>query len=167
MFRPLDFSKLKRPLATVATVATIGTERTQSKPNVAAVATVASSNSDPASAYGSEPIDPAAIEERAALAADRVPSVYLDGWSRLNHQKPEGVSEGAWRQALGDGGRFLDTWGRETAACHWTPGELFDVRAGLVWRLAGASVEALGPHHARLSDGRTEGRSAGKTWQKR
>ena len=111
-----------------------------------------------------------AIEERAALAADRVPSVYLDGWSRLNHQKPFSVSEGAWRQALDDGGHFLDRWGRDAAARHWTPGELFDVTAGLVWRLAGSSVEALGPHRARLSDGRTEGRCAapeGETEQKR
>ena len=60
--------------------------------------------------------DEAAIEERAGLAADRVPPVYLDAWARLNHQKPEGVSEAEWRRALDDGGRFLDAWGNELRA---------------------------------------------------
>jgi len=36
--------------------------------------------------------DEAAIEERAGLAADRVPPVYLDAWARLNHRKPARVS---------------------------------------------------------------------------
>jgi hypothetical protein len=35
----------------------------------------------------------AAIEERAGLAADGVPAVYLDAWARLNCQKPFDVSE--------------------------------------------------------------------------
>ena len=34
-------------------------------------------------------------------------------------------------------------------------GDLFDVRAGLVWWLGGARVEALGADHVRLGDGRT------------
>jgi hypothetical protein len=96
-----------------------------------------------------------AIEERAGLAADRVPAVYLDAWARLNCQKPASVSEPDWRLALDDGGRFLDTWGAEADEADWTPGELFDVRAGLVWCLAGERVEALGVNHVRLSDGRT------------
>src|SRR5262249_54853855 len=50
----------------------------------------------------------AAVEERAGLA-DSAPAIYLDAWARLNHQKPEGVSEAHWRRALDDGGRFLDT----------------------------------------------------------
>ena len=49
-----------------------------------------------------------AIEERAGLAADRVPRAYLDAWARLNHRKPARVSEAEWRRALDDGGRFLD-----------------------------------------------------------
>ena len=97
--------------------------------------------------------DEAATEERAGLAEDRVPLVYLDAWARLNRQKPEGVSEGRWRQALDDGGRFLDAWGGQAAELGWTVGSLFDVTAGLVWRLAGESVEAVGADHARLSDG--------------
>ena len=100
-----------------------------------------------------------AIEERAGLAADRVPACYLDAWARLNHQKPAAVSEAQWRLALDDGGRFLDFWGGDAAELRWTPGELFDVAAGLVWRLAGERVEAIGADHARLSDGRTLRRS--------
>ena len=37
----------------------------------------------------------------------------------------------------------------------WTPGELFDVTAGLAWRLAGERVQAIGADRARLSDERT------------
>ena len=101
-----------------------------------------------------ETLDVDPIEERAGLAADRVPFAYLDAWARLNCQKPARVSENLWRLALDDGGRFLDAWGDEAAALQWTPGELFDVTAGLVWRLAGERVETLGADHARLGDGR-------------
>lgn len=58
-----------------------------------------------------------AIEERAGLAADRVPPAYLDAWARLNHQKPSSVSEAEWRLALDDGGRFLDAWGQTRRRC--------------------------------------------------
>ena len=95
------------------------------------------------------------IEERAGLAADSVPACFLDGWSRLNHQKPFDVSDEEWRRALDDGGLFLDAWGHRAAALDWSAGDLFDVAGGLVWRLAGARVVALGPEAARLNDGRT------------
>ena len=95
----------------------------------------------------------AAIEERAGLAADCVPPVYLDAWARLNCQKPFAVSEAEWRLALDDGGRFLDAWGCDAAEMGWTPGELFDVKRGLAWELAGRRVVALGPGYVRLDDG--------------
>ena len=56
-----------------------------------------------------------AIEERAGLAAARVPAVYLAAWARLNHQKPVEVSEAQWRLALDDGGQFLNAWVNEAA----------------------------------------------------
>jgi hypothetical protein len=101
-----------------------------------------------------------AIEERAGMAADRVPACYLDAWARLNCQKPAGVSEAEWRLALDDGGRFLDAWGADAAAMQWSAGELFDVprhgrRGGLVWEFRGERLAALGEDRARLSDGRT------------
>lgn len=73
---------------------------------------------------------------------------------------------------MGDGGRFLDAWGwvYETDWA-WTAGELFDVpgagkAGGLIWRLGGALVEAYGPEHVRLSDGRIIERDAtGKATQ--
>ena len=98
--------------------------------------------------------DLAEIEERAGLASDTVPALYLDAWARLNCQKPTRVSEAEWRLALNDGGLFLDAWGDDAAALDWTPGALFDVASGLVWRLGGERVEAFGVDHARLSDGR-------------
>jgi hypothetical protein len=85
------------------------------------------------------------------MAADSVPALYLDAWARLQCQKPTRVSDVDWRLALHDGGLFLDAWGEEAAALGWTPGALFDVASGLVWRLAGERVEALGPDHAGQS----------------
>ena len=96
-----------------------------------------------------------AIEERADICADDAPALYLDTFARLNHQKPFAVSEAEWRLALDDGRRFLEAWGEYAAALGWTSGDLFDVKSGLVWRLGGERVEALGADHARLSDGQT------------
>jgi hypothetical protein len=103
--------------------------------------------------------DEDAIEERAALCADSVPPIYLDAWARLNHQKPDRILDGRWRQVLDDGGRFLDRWGSLAAQLDWTACALFDTPktetpGGLLWRLDGGMVEAIGPVHARLSDGR-------------
>ena len=105
------------------------------------------------------PLDAAEIEERAGLAADRVPRIYLDAWARLNCQKPASVLEAEWRLALDDGGRFLDRWGNEAAEWGWTPGDIFDLSTGLVWRLAGRRVGALGLDEMHLSDGRIITRS--------
>lgn len=107
----------------------------------------------------SEP-DQGDIDERAALAAGSVPAVYLDTWARLNHRKPARVSDEEWRRALDDGGKFFDAWGSWAAEWGWTVGELFDLPrgaasdGGLIWFIAGGTVEAFGPDHARLDDGR-------------
>jgi hypothetical protein len=106
-----------------------------------------------------------AIEERAALCAGSVPAIYLDAWGRLNHQKPMRVSDAEWRQALDDGGRFLDQWGNEAALWGWSAGDLFDhpregQQGGLIWFLAGEWVEAFGPEYARTSSGRVFDRLA-------
>ena len=101
-----------------------------------------------------------AIEERAALAADCVPTRYLNAWARLQCQRPFSVDPDAWRRAINDGGLFLDAWGVDAAKMGWTAAELFDVpsdgrRAGLVWQLKGKRGCALGEDRARLIDGRT------------
>jgi hypothetical protein len=106
-----------------------------------------------------------AIEERAAMAADRVPACYLDAWARLQCQRPLSTSEAEWRLAIHDAGMFLDGWGLEAAAMEWAAGDLLDVPiegrlGGLVWQLSGDRVEILGADHARLADGRTIERSA-------
>jgi hypothetical protein len=73
-------------------------------------------------------------------------------------QKPTSVSEAEWRLALADGGQFIDAWGADAAAIGWTAGELFDVPSagrpgGLVWRVKGERVEALGVASARFTGG--------------
>jgi hypothetical protein len=104
--------------------------------------------------------DRAAIEERAALAADRVPVCYLHAWARLQCQQPPRAPLGAWREAIEDGGLFLDAWGEDSATMRWTAGELFEPpyegEAGrLVWQLKCERVESLREDRARLRDGRT------------
>jgi hypothetical protein len=128
------------------------TDRTDKSPSVSFVSDQGKrvSRSDGADASAE-----VAIEERAGVASNCVPSVYLDAWARLNCQRPASVPEAEWRLALDDGGRFLDAWGDEAAEVGWTPGELFAARAGLAWRLAGERVEAIGRNSVRLSDGRT------------
>jgi hypothetical protein len=105
------------------------------------------------------------IDERAALAVDRVPDCYLDAWARLNHQKPVPTSDAQWSRAVNDAGRFLDDWGDEAAAMQWSAGELFDIPregqpGGIVWQLRGESPDALGADHVRLSDGRVIARAS-------
>ncbi len=99
----------------------------------------------------------AALEERKAMAMGGVPEPYLDAWARLQVQKPEGVSDAVWRQAIDDAGRFLDQWGSLAIELGWTAGELFDVprdgnSGGLVWFQKGGRVRSLGPEHAVLAD---------------
>lgn len=103
--------------------------------------------------------DEAAILERTGMCAECVPAIYLDGWARLNCHKPARVTEEAWRLALDDGGRFLDSWGMTAAGLHWPAGTIFDApcqseTGGLIWNLQGASVESIVLDRARLNDGR-------------
>ena len=86
------------------------------------------------------------------MAMGGVPDRFLDAWARLQCQRPEGVTEQTWRQAIDDAGRFLDKWGKLADSFGWTPGDLFDVprdgAMGLAWWLKGRTVSALGPEHA-------------------
>ena len=63
--------------------------------------------------------DEFAIEERAALAADRVPACYLDAWARLQCRRPLSVAGAALLRT----GR--DSWSGED----WRA--FFDERAGI------------------------------------
>lgn len=101
-----------------------------------------------------EPIDPAALAERASLSADGVPAHYLDAWAFLQCRHPPLAAESDWRRAINDAGLFLDAWGHQAAALQWTSTDLFDPESGLVWRLAGTQVAALGADVACLADGR-------------
>jgi hypothetical protein len=144
--RVFDIDAIMRDVRVAANLCPAATTATllQNHPNRSDVAIVADDHA-------------AEIEERAGLAADRIPPVYLDVWARINHQKPSSVSEAEWRLALDDGGQFLDAWGAD-AATRWMAGELFDVPrdgrpGGLVWQLKGERVGTLGEDRARLTHG--------------
>lgn len=103
--------------------------------------------------------DAAALEERKAMAADSVPERYLDGWARLQLQRPVGVDEARWRQAINDAGRFLDIWGTLAAELGFTPGDVLDVPrsgkpGGLAWFANGSLVAVLNQDGAKCVDGR-------------
>jgi len=108
------------------------------------------------------------LEERAGMAADSVPEPYLDAWARLQCQRPIGVGEAAWRQAIDDIGKFLEAWGSLAVESGWTPGDIFDVLrdgcSGLAWWLAGEAVRSLGPEHAVIKSGRAFDRLTRAEW---
>lgn len=108
----------------------------------------------------SSALDLDAVEERAALAADCVPADYLYAWALLQCLKPPSIGEAEWRQAIDDGGRFLDAWGQVTVRMGWTAGELLkspqgDQPVGLVWQLNGERVEQIGADYVVLGNRRT------------
>ncbi len=101
----------------------------------------------------------AKIERRETWGADGAPEHYRDAWTRLRLQKPLNVGAAEWRRALDDAAAFFLQWGALAVEWQWPAGALFDVPngdggGGLVWFIAGATVEAFGPEHARLDDGR-------------
>ena len=104
-------------------------------------------------------IDTIEVEERKGMAMDGVPELYLDDWARLQCQRPAAVSDDEWRQAIIDAGLFLDCWGSPALELGWTPADLFDAArdgspGGLVWRIKGQGIRALGDGHAVTNDGR-------------
>src|SRR5277367_6787948 len=81
-----------------------------------------------------------AVEERAAMAADSVPAIYLDAWARLQVQRPLSVTEDDWRSAVDGAGLFLDAWSEHAASMGWDACNLFDVprqgrSGGFIWQL--------------------------------
>ena len=98
--------------------------------------------------------DAAAIDERAALAAECVPAVYLDVWARIQVVRPVWAGADEWPGLIDAAGRFLDQWGAMAAGFGWTPEDLFG-REGLIRAPGGETVRALGPEQATLTDGRT------------
>jgi hypothetical protein len=109
---------------------------------------------------------PAELEELKAQAARSMPERYLDGWARLQGQRPATIPELQWRRAVDAASHFLDEWGSLAETFGWSPGDLFDVprvggRGGLAWFLRGERVRALGPEHAITTSERVFDRKQG------
>jgi hypothetical protein len=106
------------------------------------------------------------LAECQTLYLGSVPQPYLDGWARLQSQRPAAIPQLQWRQAVDSAGRFLDEWGSLTETFGWSPGDLFDVPhdgrpGGVAWFLIGERVRALGPEHAITTSGRVFDRRQG------
>jgi hypothetical protein len=109
---------------------------------------------------------PTELKECQTLAAGSVPEPYLDGWVRLQGQRPASIPEPRWPQAVDAVGRFLDEWGSLAETFGWSPSDLFNVPSdgtpgGLAWFLIGETVRALGADHAITISGRVFDRRQG------
>jgi hypothetical protein len=88
------------------------------------------------------------FEERAAIIeyeAD-VPRPWAEGFAHmLIMPRPEAVPEIRWREAIDDGGRFLDKYGHQAAALGWRPADIFarTDRLGLAFLIHGAQVTMI------------------------
>jgi hypothetical protein len=100
---------------------------------------------------------------------DGTPDTVRDAWARFQAQKPVGVSDADWRQAIDAAGRFLKEWGSRAVESQWAAGDLFDVTpdchtGGLIWFLNGENVRSLGPEHAVTKSGRVFDRVTRGEW---
>jgi hypothetical protein len=78
---------------------------------------------------------------------------YAEALTELQDRQPQGVGEARWHEALNDGRRFLEIWGKRAADLGWTGDDLFGLHPtaplarydamGLVWLLRGRPVVAL------------------------
>jgi hypothetical protein len=154
-YRPFKISGGVPAKANVAKVANDRSAEDQTLATLATLAVAAAQTTNTGGQPELEPkSDPSELQERKAMAVGGVPDRFLDAWARLQCQRPEGVTEQTWRQAIDDTGRFLDQWGKVADSFGWTPGDLFDVprdgAMGLVWWLKSRTVTALGPEHASV-----------------
>lgn len=97
-----------------------------------------------------------AVSERVAIIEDdgSIPEVFRNAWARLNCDRPAGVSENCWWNAITAGGLLLDDWGERAAALGWQSADLFGLGIGLVWQLAdrrGSTVISLDETGAKIS----------------
>ena len=108
------------------------------------------------------------LEERARIAACKVPERYLDAWAQFQSKCPGGVSEERWRQAVDDASQFLNAFGSLLITFEWKPEELFsapspDGQAGVVWWLAGREASSVGHDNIQCS-GPVFDRTTRKDW---
>ena len=52
-------------------------------------------------------------------------TAFAEALPELENQRPEGVGEARWHEALKDSRRFLETWGSQAANLGWTTNDLF------------------------------------------
>lgn len=98
--------------------------------------------------------DPAAeIQERAGMAAEGIPSAYLDAWANFQCAPSRLTSADAWQQAIEDAGLLLDHWGERLAEYDWPSASIFGL-GGLAWHIQGEVVSAVGPEHAIIAGDR-------------
>ncbi len=136
------------------------TSSQKTAPPVATVASVAVANSP-------NTLDADAFTERAAIIeANGIPRAWAEGFATLCAKPcPSSYAPQRWAQLMDDGGRFLDTWGRQAAALGWMAVDVFGVSPdapetayhgmGLVPLLTGRKVVAITADTARIDNGGT------------
>ena len=89
-----------------------------------------------------------AMSERLAIIEEdgTVPPIFRTPWARLNCERPIGVADRRWWNAIVAGGLLLDCWAGRAAELGWRVEDLFSLDNGLLWFLAdygGSAVTAI------------------------
>lgn len=110
------------------------------------------------SAGSPDPADPAALDEREAMALEGgVPPAFARAFAALQFEAPEGVSLARHEEMMDDAGRLLDAWGEEAERLGWSAADLIGPDPSpepLAWALKGATIARIHRNGATLSDGR-------------
>lgn len=88
------------------------------------------------------------MSERLAIIEDdgTVPPIFRTPWARLNCERPIGVADRRWWDAIIAGGLLLDLWEDRAAEPGWRVEDLFSLDNGILWFLAdyrGSAVTAI------------------------
>ena len=79
-----------------------------------------------------------------------IPADYKEPWAQLQSTMWPDVDLNRRDELIADAGLFLDAWAKPAEGSEWSASDLFDRPRGLVWRLQGRKVEAIGPQCYRL-----------------
>ena len=90
----------------------------------------------------------------AALAKlerdEQIPAAFKIPWARFQSTSWPDIDLNRRDELIADAGLFLDAWAKDADGSDWSASDLFDRPSGLIWRLKGRKVAALGWRCFRL-----------------